>query len=136
MPIVYNEAAIAAFWGKRPGELASRWTRFAAISGEHQQRRRRSAVVVVVGTPVLAAALATLAAESSVCRPPATTAATPVSMLGWLRSRHVLQCVSRPISHAGTVHACVQYSLPSHTLPPCALLARTCISKYECYRSI
>lgn len=41
LPIVYNEAAIAAFWGKRPGELAARWTRFAAISGE-----RPSAVVV------------------------------------------------------------------------------------------
>lgn len=34
LPLVYNEARIAAFWGKRPGELASRWTRFAAISGE------------------------------------------------------------------------------------------------------
>uniref|UniRef100_A0A383VLQ5 ABC1 atypical kinase-like domain-containing protein n=1 Tax=Tetradesmus obliquus TaxID=3088 RepID=A0A383VLQ5_TETOB len=32
LPLVYNEARIAAFWGKRPGELASRWTRFAAIS--------------------------------------------------------------------------------------------------------
>lgn len=43
LPLVYNEARIAAFWGKRPGELASRWTRFAAVSGEqlflfrHQQ---------------------------------------------------------------------------------------------------
>jgi hypothetical protein len=35
LPLVYNEARIAAFWSKRPGELASRWTRFAAISGEH-----------------------------------------------------------------------------------------------------
>jgi hypothetical protein len=34
LPLVYNEARIAAFWSKRPGELASRWTRFAAISGE------------------------------------------------------------------------------------------------------
>eukprot|EP00775_Hariotina_reticulata_P011760 gene11760-11906_t len=32
LPLVYNEARIAAFWSKRPGELASRWTRFAAIS--------------------------------------------------------------------------------------------------------
>jgi hypothetical protein len=37
LPLVYNEARIAAFWSKRPGELASRWTRFAAISGEQQQ---------------------------------------------------------------------------------------------------
>jgi hypothetical protein len=34
LPLVYNEARIAAFWSKRPGELAGRWTRFAAISGE------------------------------------------------------------------------------------------------------
>jgi hypothetical protein len=37
LPLVYNEARIAAFWSKRPGELASRWTRFAAISGEHHE---------------------------------------------------------------------------------------------------
>eukprot|EP00882_Tetradesmus_deserticola_P012006 GHRQ01012707.1.p1 GENE.GHRQ01012707.1~~GHRQ01012707.1.p1 ORF type:complete len:132 (+),score=35.89 GHRQ01012707.1:283-678(+) len=40
LPLVYNEARIAAFWGRRPGELAGRWTRFAAISGEQQQRQR------------------------------------------------------------------------------------------------
>lgn len=34
LPLVYNEARIASFWGKRPGELASRWTRFAAVSGK------------------------------------------------------------------------------------------------------
>jgi hypothetical protein len=39
LPLVYNEARIASFWGKRPGELASRWTRFAAVSGEQQQLR-------------------------------------------------------------------------------------------------
>jgi hypothetical protein len=33
LPLVYNEQRIASFWGKRPGELTSRWTRFAAISG-------------------------------------------------------------------------------------------------------
>ena len=32
LPLVYNEAKIAAFWGSRPGELFSRWTRFTAIS--------------------------------------------------------------------------------------------------------
>lgn len=34
LPLVYNESRIAGFWSKRPGELASRWTRFAAIAGE------------------------------------------------------------------------------------------------------
>jgi hypothetical protein len=43
LPLVYNEARIAAFWGKRPGELASRWTRFAAISGERLE-------VIVLGS--------------------------------------------------------------------------------------
>jgi hypothetical protein len=38
LPFVYNEARIAAFWGNRPGELASRWTRFAAISGGCAER--------------------------------------------------------------------------------------------------
>eukprot|EP00878_Enallax_costatus_P022842 GHUV01024272.1.p1 GENE.GHUV01024272.1~~GHUV01024272.1.p1 ORF type:complete len:684 (+),score=139.67 GHUV01024272.1:232-2283(+) len=32
LPLVYNEARIAKFWSKRPGELAGRWTRFAAIA--------------------------------------------------------------------------------------------------------
>lgn len=32
LPLVYNEERIAEFWKKRPGELASRWTRFAGIS--------------------------------------------------------------------------------------------------------
>lgn len=40
LPLVYNEARIASFWGKRPGELASRWTRFAAVSGKGQQAGR------------------------------------------------------------------------------------------------
>lgn len=46
LPLVYNEARIAAFWGKRPGELASRWTRFAAVSGEQQQPSRGTCAVV------------------------------------------------------------------------------------------
>ena len=29
---MYNEAAIAAFWRRRPGELAARWAKFAGIS--------------------------------------------------------------------------------------------------------
>lgn len=29
LPLVYNEELIASFWKDRPGELASRWTRFA-----------------------------------------------------------------------------------------------------------
>lgn len=32
LPLVYNEAAIAAFWRRRPGDLAGRWAKFAAIS--------------------------------------------------------------------------------------------------------
>jgi aarF domain-containing kinase len=32
LPLVYNEERIAQFWSKRPGELASRWGNFAAIS--------------------------------------------------------------------------------------------------------
>ncbi len=32
LPLVYNEAAIAAFWRRRPGDLAARWAKFAAIS--------------------------------------------------------------------------------------------------------
>ncbi|GFR44520.1 hypothetical protein Agub_g5787, partial [Astrephomene gubernaculifera] len=32
LPLVYNEARIAAYWGGRPGELAGRWTQFAAVS--------------------------------------------------------------------------------------------------------
>ena len=32
LPLVYNEAAIAAFWRRRPGELAARWAKFAGIS--------------------------------------------------------------------------------------------------------
>jgi aarF domain-containing kinase len=34
LPLVYNEEKLSAFWGKRPGELASRFTRFTAISGK------------------------------------------------------------------------------------------------------
>ncbi len=33
LPLVYNEESIAAYWRGRPGELASRWTMFASISG-------------------------------------------------------------------------------------------------------
>lgn len=29
---MYNEESIAAYWRDRPGELASRWTKFAGIS--------------------------------------------------------------------------------------------------------
>lgn len=32
LPLVYNEERIAAFWKQRPGELTSRWTRFAGIA--------------------------------------------------------------------------------------------------------
>lgn len=45
LPMVYNEAKIAQFWSKRPGELVGRWTRFTAISGEltgWEQARRSS----------------------------------------------------------------------------------------------
>ncbi len=31
---VYNEESIAAYWSDRPGELTSRWTKFAGVSGE------------------------------------------------------------------------------------------------------
>mgnify|MGYP001807714338 CR=1 FL=1 len=31
---MYNEERIAGYWGGRPGELAGRWTKFAAVSGE------------------------------------------------------------------------------------------------------
>lgn len=30
--MVYNEQRIASFWQTRPGELATRWAKFAAIS--------------------------------------------------------------------------------------------------------
>lgn len=33
VPQVYNEESIAAYWSNRPGELTSRWTKFAGISG-------------------------------------------------------------------------------------------------------
>jgi hypothetical protein len=36
LPLVYNEARIAAYWKGRPGELASRWAKFAGVSGEPQ----------------------------------------------------------------------------------------------------
>ena len=32
LPLVYNEERIAEFWKTRPGELASRWARFARIA--------------------------------------------------------------------------------------------------------
>ncbi|EFJ46283.1 hypothetical protein VOLCADRAFT_105641 [Volvox carteri f. nagariensis] len=32
LPLVYNEERIAGYWGGRPGELAGRWTKFAAVS--------------------------------------------------------------------------------------------------------
>eukprot|EP00887_Chlorella_sp_A99_P000183 scaffold13.g183.t1 len=32
LPLVYNEQAIAAYWRGRPGDLASRWTKFAGVS--------------------------------------------------------------------------------------------------------
>ncbi|GLI63329.1 hypothetical protein VaNZ11_006246 [Volvox africanus] len=32
LPLVYNEERIASYWGGRPGELAGRWTKFAAVS--------------------------------------------------------------------------------------------------------
>lgn len=32
LPLIYNEAKIAAYWKKKPTELISRWTRFTAIS--------------------------------------------------------------------------------------------------------
>ena len=34
LPLVYNEAKIAAYWRNKPGELARRWANFARISGE------------------------------------------------------------------------------------------------------
>ena len=33
LPLVYNEESIAGYWRGRPGELASRWTKVAGISG-------------------------------------------------------------------------------------------------------
>ena len=33
LPLVYNEESISAYWKDRPGELTSRWTMFAGISG-------------------------------------------------------------------------------------------------------
>ena len=33
LPLVYNEAKIAAYWRNKPGELARRWGKFARISG-------------------------------------------------------------------------------------------------------
>lgn len=33
LPLVYNEDRIALYWKGRPGELTSRWTKFAGISG-------------------------------------------------------------------------------------------------------
>ena len=33
LPLVYNEAKIAAYWRNKPGELARRWANFARISG-------------------------------------------------------------------------------------------------------
>lgn len=33
LPLVYNEERISQFWKGRPGELATRWARFAGISG-------------------------------------------------------------------------------------------------------
>ncbi|DBB04853.1 TPA: hypothetical protein ACH3X3_010141 [Trebouxia sp. C0006] len=32
LPLVYNEERIASFWKGKPGELTSRWARFAAVS--------------------------------------------------------------------------------------------------------
>ncbi|KAG2496070.1 hypothetical protein HYH03_005989 [Edaphochlamys debaryana] len=32
LPLVYNEERIASYWSGRPGELAGRWTKFAAVS--------------------------------------------------------------------------------------------------------
>jgi hypothetical protein len=32
LPVVYDEVAIAQFWSTRPGELATRWAKFAAVS--------------------------------------------------------------------------------------------------------
>lgn len=37
LPMVYNETKIAEFWKNRPGELATRWAKFGAISGERMK---------------------------------------------------------------------------------------------------
>ena len=42
LPLVYNEAKIAAYWSNKPGELARRWAKFARISGLPWSRLRSS----------------------------------------------------------------------------------------------
>jgi hypothetical protein len=32
LPLVYNEQRIASYWGRRPGELAGRWTKWVHTS--------------------------------------------------------------------------------------------------------
>ncbi len=39
LPLCYNEAPLARYWGQRPGELLGRWTRFTAISGQRRGAR-------------------------------------------------------------------------------------------------
>jgi hypothetical protein len=46
-----NEAKIAAFWSKRPAELASRWANFAAISGAQAALHHGSAAAGQVPVP-------------------------------------------------------------------------------------
>jgi hypothetical protein len=36
LPLVYNEQRIANFWGKRPGELAGRWTKWVPFNYNSQ----------------------------------------------------------------------------------------------------
>eukprot|EP00879_Flechtneria_rotunda_P018081 GHRR01018954.1.p1 GENE.GHRR01018954.1~~GHRR01018954.1.p1 ORF type:complete len:193 (+),score=54.96 GHRR01018954.1:1089-1667(+) len=65
LPLVYNEARIAAFWSKRPGELASRWTRFAAIIGEQQQQQQLRRLLDVLLNDWLRTLLTFIAAQRS-----------------------------------------------------------------------
>ncbi len=50
LPLVYNEAKIAAYWRNKPGELARRWAKFARISGSLRSQLRSTCWCPACGT--------------------------------------------------------------------------------------
>ena len=64
LPLVYNEEAIAAFWRGRPGELTTRWAKFAGISAPWLTSVANAFVQRKLEDPRTQAALASSAVEN------------------------------------------------------------------------
>lgn len=64
LPLVYNEAAIAAYWSDKPGELAGRWTNFAGVAAPWLTRLANTALQGKLGDPASQKVLASAAVDN------------------------------------------------------------------------